>query len=58
MTVEIIPQDIGDFYYMVRWFTKNKGNTFAVLIDRISRKGTWESNPWVWAYTFELLEEE
>ena len=29
---------------------------FAVLIDRVSGKGTWESNPLVYAYTFELLE--
>lgn len=28
---------------------------FAALIDRISGKGTWDSNPWVFAYTFELL---
>lgn len=35
MTVEIIPQDIGDFYYMVRWFTMNKGNTFAVLYQQL-----------------------
>lgn len=28
---------------------------FAALIDRISGKGTWESNPWVFAYTFELV---
>ena len=34
MTVEIIPQDIPDFFYMVRWFTKNKGNTFAVLYQQ------------------------
>ncbi len=27
---------------------------FANLIDRVSGKGTWESNPWVFAYTFEL----
>jgi hypothetical protein len=27
---------------------------FAILIDRISGKGTWMSNPWVFAYTFEL----
>lgn len=27
---------------------------FAALIDRISGKGTWERNPWVWAYEFEL----
>lgn len=28
---------------------------FAVLIDKVSGKGTWDSNPWVFAYTFELL---
>lgn len=28
---------------------------FAALIDRINGKGTWESNPWVYAYGFELL---
>lgn len=28
---------------------------YAALIDRISGKGTWESNPYVFAYTFELV---
>lgn len=28
---------------------------YAALIDNISGKGTWNSNPWVWAYTFELV---
>ena len=28
---------------------------YAALIDKISGKGTWDSNPWVWAYTFELV---
>ena len=28
---------------------------FASLIDRISGKGTWERNPWVYAYEFVLL---
>lgn len=28
---------------------------FAALIDRISGKGTWERNPWVFAYEFELI---
>ena len=27
---------------------------FAALIDRVSGKGAWESNPWVWVYEFEL----
>lgn len=29
---------------------------FASLIDKISGKGTWESNPWVAAYSFELVD--
>ena len=29
---------------------------FWYLIDQISGKGTWESNPWVVAYSFELVD--
>lgn len=29
---------------------------FAALIDKISGKGTWERNPWVFAYEFELID--
>lgn len=28
---------------------------YAALIDEISGKGTWESNPWVFVYDFELV---
>ena len=28
---------------------------FAALIDKVSGKGTWNSNPYVFAYTFELV---
>lgn len=31
---------------------------FAALIDRISGRGTWKSNPWVVAYEFELINKE
>lgn len=31
---------------------------FAYLIDKISGKGTWESNPWVVVYSFELVDKE
>ena len=31
-------------------------NAFAYLIDKVSGKGTWESNPWVVAYSFELVD--
>ena len=27
---------------------------YAALIDKISGKGTWERNPWVYAYDFKL----
>ena len=46
-------------------FTVNKlGNVFftereafAALIDKVSGRGTWDRNPWVFAYTFEILKE-
>lgn len=28
---------------------------FAYLIDKVSGKGTWDSNPWVYAYEFEKV---
>ena len=28
---------------------------YAALIDKINGKGTWEKNPWVWVYDFELI---
>lgn len=32
------------------WFSPREA--YAALIDRISGKGTWESNPWVFVYDF------
>lgn len=29
---------------------------FAELIDKVSGKGTWGNNPWVAAYSFELVD--
>lgn len=29
---------------------------YAVLIDKVSGKGTWKSNPWVFVYDFELVD--
>ena len=34
---------------------KTPREAFARLIDKISGKGTWESNPYVWVYDFELI---
>ena len=51
--------------YIVSGIMENQGKNnvcfdtpreaFAALIDRISGRGTWQSNPWVYAYTLELL---
>jgi len=30
-------------------------DAFAALIDKVSGKGTWASNPWVFVYEFELV---
>lgn len=44
------------FGYDGRWDGfETPRQAFAALIDRISGKGTWESNPWVFVYEFELI---
>lgn len=35
-------------------YTSPRG-AFATLIDKVSGKGTWASNPWVFVYEFELV---
>jgi len=37
------------------YFWDNPRQAFAKLIDKINGKGTWASNPYVWAYDFELV---
>ena len=48
-------------YYFER-FDRDEGfyfdtsrEAFASLIDKVSGRGTWQSNPYVWVYEFELL---
>lgn len=36
------------------WFTTPR-KAFAALIDKVSGKGTWNSNPYVFVYDFELI---
>lgn len=36
------------------WNTRREA--FAALIDKVSGKGTWENNPFVFAYSFELID--
>lgn len=35
------------------WFDSPR-DAFAALIDRISGRGTWQRNPWVFVYSFEI----
>ena len=34
---------------------KTPREAFAHLINEVSKKGTWDSNPYVWVYDFELV---
>lgn len=47
-----------DYWYEVSGFKKRYGSprsAFAALIDKISGKGTWDSNPYMFVYEFKLL---
>ena len=46
------PTEIG---YCGQYPFSTPREAFAALIDKISGKGTWESNPWVFVYEFELV---
>lgn len=57
--VRFIPV-INNYYF--EDFDKEEGfyfitprEAFAALIDKVSGKGTWNRNPWVWVYEFELV---
>ena len=46
-------EDFG-FFGATRHY-KTAISAFAALIDKVSGRGTWDRNPWVFAYTFELV---
>ena len=46
------PTEIG---YCGQYPFETPREAFAALIDRLSGKGTWKSNPWVFVYEFELV---
>ena len=50
---QILSQDDEDAEKVIRYFARE---AFASLIDKVSGKGTWESNPWVVAYSLELVD--
>ena len=43
------------YYGLANSSFRTPQQAYASLIDRISGKGTWESNPWVFVYDFELI---
>ena len=49
---DMYPNDRDGKVYPHFWDSPRKA--FAALIDKISGKGTWEINPWVFVYEFEL----
>ena len=66
---DIIREGVWQFYDNKKLFyvSKNIGyapnvafltarEAFAYLIDMVSGKGTWDNNPWVIAYSFELVD--
>ena len=58
--VEFVRNDVPRYYYLdfkrqiKVWFDTSR-EAFASLIDKVSGYGTWQRNPWVVAYEFELV---
>ena len=54
----VFDTEYGKWYCHVvgfEWLFDTCQEAFAALIDRISGRGAWEANPWVYAYEFELI---
>lgn len=64
----IIKGKVGseDTHFMDSYYIPNKPlepictprEAYAKLIDKVSGKGTWNKNPYVWVYDFELTEQK
>ena len=54
---ELYKYDLADGFEMFEWRDKPRTpqGAYAALIDKISGKGTWESNPFVFVYDFEIV---
>lgn len=48
------PTEIG---YCGQYPFNTPREAFATLIDKVSGRGTWERNPWVFVYEFELVKQ-
>lgn len=51
-----VKRKVGQMYDNILKFFSSPQRAYADLIDKISGKGTWESNPFVAAYSFELID--
>ena len=51
-----VKHKVRQMYDNILKFFSSPQRAYADLIDKISGKGTWESNPWVVAYSFELVD--
>lgn len=54
----VFKYDLSDRFEMFSWqdMKRSPREAFSVLIDKVSGKGTWESNPYVFAYEFKLVD--
>lgn len=54
---KVFKYDLDGRFEIFRWseMPKEPKKTFSVLIDAIAGKGTWEKNPYVFVYEFELV---
>ena len=51
-----VKRKVRQMYDNILKFFSSPQRAYADLIDKISGRGTWESNPWVVAYSFELVD--
>ncbi len=51
------PHQINGYYFAGAYSVYDTPRrAFAALIDKVSGRGAWDSNPLVWAYSFELVD--
>ena len=52
----VVKRKVRQMYDNILKFFPSPQRAYADLIDKISGKGTWESNPWVVTYEFKLID--
>lgn len=51
-----VKRKVREMYDNILKFFSSPQRAYADLIDKISGRGTWKRNPWVVAYSFELVD--